>query len=101
VRGHWIAETGYSFPSGHSFSAMLFATYFLALGLTYFSGRRLWVFYLLAVWAVAVCFSRPILRVHSPTDVCVGAIEGVLAGVLAFLLVRGILAAGGGRIAVT
>jgi phosphatidylglycerophosphatase B len=92
VRGHWIAETGYSFPSGHSFSAMLFATFFLALGLSHFAGKRVVVFYLLAPWAVAVCFSRPILRVHSPTDVCLGGLEGVAAGVLAFLLVRWILA---------
>ena len=91
VRGHWIAETGYSFPSGHSFSSMMFATFFLAMGLSYFSGRRLWVFYLLVVWAVAVCFSRPILRVHSPTDICIGALKGILVGTLAFLLVRRIL----------
>jgi phosphatidylglycerophosphatase B len=92
VRAHWISETGYSFPSGHSFSSMLFATFFLAMGLTYFSGHRLWVFYLVAPWAVAVCCSRPILRVHSLTDVGVGALEGITAGVLAFLLVRQILA---------
>jgi phosphatidylglycerophosphatase B len=92
VRGHWIAETGYSFPSGHSYSAMMFATFFLAMGLSYCSGRRLWVFYLLAVWAVAVCLSRPILRVHSPTDICVGGLEGMAVGALTFLLVRGILA---------
>ena len=91
VRDHWIAETGYSFPSGHSFSAMLFATVFLALALSVFSGLRLWVFYLLVGWAVAVCFSRPILRVHSPTDICVGGFEGIVLGVLAFLLVRWLL----------
>ena len=88
IRRHWIKETGYSFPSGHSFSAMLLATTFLALGLTDFSGRRLWVFYSVAVWAVAVCGSRVILRVHSPTDVCVGGFEGIFGGVLCFLLVR-------------
>jgi phosphatidylglycerophosphatase B len=92
VREHWIAETGFSFPSDHSFSAMMFAVFFLAMGLSHFSHKRLWVFYLLPVWAVAVCFSRPILRVHSPTDVCIGSLEGTLAGMLAFLLVRRILA---------
>jgi len=91
IRNHWIHETGYSFPSGHSFSAMLVATVFLALGLSYFSQARLWAFYLLVAWAVAVCYSRPILRVHSPTDVCVGGVEGIVVGVLAFLLVRGVL----------
>jgi phosphatidylglycerophosphatase B len=93
VREHWITETGFSFPSDHSFSAMMFATFFLAMGFSYFSDRRLWIFYLLPLWAVAVCFSRPILRVHSPTDVCLGSLEGVLAGLLAFLLVRQVLVA--------
>jgi membrane-associated phospholipid phosphatase len=92
VREHWLAETGYSFPSGHSFSAMLCATFFLAMGLSHFSGRRLWVFYLLVPWAVAVCFSRPILRVHSPTDICAGGLEGIVAATLTFLLVRATLA---------
>jgi membrane-associated phospholipid phosphatase len=91
VRRHWIHESGYSFPSGHSFSAMLVATVFLALGLSYFSQARLWVFYVLVAWALAVCYSRPILRVHSPTDVCVGGLEGIVCGVLAFLLICGIL----------
>ena len=92
VRDHWIAETGFSFPSDHSFAAMMFATFFLAMALSHFSDRRLWLFYLLALWAVAVCLSRPLLRVHSPTDVCIGSLEGTLAGMLAFLLVRWILA---------
>lgn len=91
VRSHWILETGFSFPSGHSFSAMFFATSFLALGLSFFSDARLWIFYFLVGWAIAVCYSRPILRVHSPTDVCVGGLEGILGGVLCFLVVRGVL----------
>ena len=57
LREHWIAETGFSFPSDHSFSAMMFALFFLAMGLSHVSDKRLWVFYLLPVWAVAVCFS--------------------------------------------
>ncbi len=28
IEAHWIEETGYSFPSGYSFSAMFFATFF-------------------------------------------------------------------------
>ena len=91
IRDHWIVETGYSFPSGHSFASMMLATFFMAMGLTYFSGRRLWVFYVLVVWAVAVCISRPLLRVHSPTDVCAGGIESIVAGALAYLFVRWIL----------
>jgi phosphatidylglycerophosphatase B len=91
IREHWISETGYSFPSGHSFSSMMFATFFLAMGLACCSGRRLWVFYLLVPWAVMVCYSRTVLRVHSPTDISIGGFEGIVVGILAFLLVRLVL----------
>ncbi|MHC4403079.1 MAG: phosphatase PAP2 family protein [Planctomycetota bacterium] len=88
IREHWIEETGYSFPSGHSFSSMFFATFFLATGVSYISTRRIWLFYLLLPWALAVCYSRLILRVHTPTDITVGGLEGVVLGFVAFLLVR-------------
>jgi len=88
IREHWINETGYSFPSGHSFSSMFFATFLLAMGVSYISTCRLWLFYLLLPWALAVCYSRPILRVHTPMDIAVGGLEGILLGLIAFLLVR-------------
>jgi phosphatidylglycerophosphatase B len=88
VRQHWIEATGYSFPSGHSFAAMTFGTFFLAMAAQYVPGWRGWLFCLVVAWAVAVCYSRPLLRVHTPTDVCVGALEGTVAGFLAFLAVR-------------
>ncbi len=91
IRTHWIKETGYSFPSGHAFAAMMTATFFLGLGLSCFQGPRRLPFYVLVLWAVAVCYSRPILRVHSPTDVTVGGLEGILVGTLAFLVVRRVL----------
>ena len=87
-RHSWIEETGYSFPSGHSFSAMFFATFFLAMGVSHISTKRLRLFYLLLPWALAVCYSRPILRVHTPTDITVGGLEGLVLGFLAFLFVR-------------
>jgi membrane-associated phospholipid phosphatase len=70
---------------------MMFATFFLAMGLASCSGRRLWVFYLLVPWAVMVCYSRTILRVHSPTDISIGGLEGIIVGILVFLLVRLVL----------
>ena len=91
IRTHWIHETGYSFPSGHAFASMLFATFFLGLGLSCCTGPRLWICYLLAPWGSAVCISRPILRVHSPIDVLCGGLEGILAGTVVFLLVRLVL----------
>jgi phosphatidylglycerophosphatase B len=93
IRAHWIASSGYSFPSGHSISAMFFATFFLAMGLSWLSMPRLLLFYLLLPWAVGVCYSRTILQVHTPMDITVGGLEGLLLGVLAFVLVRACLRA--------
>jgi len=93
IKSHWIEETGYSFPSGHAFSAMFFAVFFAAMGISYLAGPRLWLMYLVFPWALAVCFSRPILRVHTPTDISVGGLEGIVSGFVAFLIVRWCLAA--------
>ena len=96
VRAHWIAETGFSFPSGHSLSALLFAAFFLALGLSVLAGWRRRLFYAVVPWAVLVCYSRPILRVHSPTDITVGGIEGLVLGLAAFVVTRAVLSRTGG-----
>jgi phosphatidylglycerophosphatase B len=88
VRAHWIEETGYSFPSGHSLAAMTFASFFLAIGLIWMSGWRRALVFCFPVWALLVIYSRPLLRVHSPVDVSVGALEGLLVGLGAFLLAR-------------
>lgn len=88
IREHWLKETGYAFPSGHAFAAFFFAAFFLATGVSYIATRRRWLFYLLLPWAMAVCYSRPILRVHTPTDITVGGLEGLVLGLAAFLLVR-------------
>jgi phosphatidylglycerophosphatase B len=93
IREHWIEETGYSFPSGHSFSAMFIATFFLAMGLTWFSLPRLLPFYLLLPWAVCVSYSRPMLWLHTPADIAAGGLEGLVLGVVAYVLARGSLAA--------
>jgi phosphatidylglycerophosphatase B len=88
VLGHWVHETGFSFPSGHSLASMTFATYFLALALWLLKGPRAWIFFALPTWGVLVCYSRVLLTVHSPTDVSVGGGEGVLIGVAGFVLAR-------------
>lgn len=83
VRDHWIHETGYSMPSGHAFSAMLSATYFLAMGIALVTSRRRWIFYLLPGWAVLVAWSRVLLGVHCPGDVVLGGLMGILLGAAA------------------
>jgi phosphatidylglycerophosphatase B len=80
VRTHWIHEAGFSFPSGHSFSAMLLSTYFVLLGsaLALTGWRR--ALYLLPVWAVGIAWSRVLLGVHRPADVIWGGLLGLLLG---------------------
>ena len=66
--------TGYSFPSGHSVSA---ATLIGALGWNY---RKRWPLLNVLCWVFValVVLSRNILGVHTPQDVLVGLLEGVL-----------------------
>jgi len=88
IEAHWIEETGYSFPSGHSFSAMFFATFLMMIAATYLTTKRLWMFYTLLPWALAVSYSRPILRVHTPIDITVGGLQGVALGIVAWTVAR-------------
>lgn len=90
VCGHWASTTqGFSFPSGHAYSAMFLATFFWGLALSVLSGWRLAFFqYLVMPWTVLMAYSRVILRVHSPLDITVGGLLGVIMGLAAFLLVR-------------
>ena len=91
IEDHWIEETGYSFPSGHSFSAMFFATFFLMIAVTYLTTKRLWIFYALLPWALAVCYSRTILRLHTPTDITVGGLQGLVIGFIAWAVARSLI----------
>ena len=88
VRAHWIHEAGFSLPSGHAFSAMLLATYFLAMGTAVATRRRQWFFYLLPPWSVFIGWSRVALCVHRPEDVILGGLIGLLLGAVAFALAR-------------
>lgn len=83
IRGHWLRETGYSFPSGHALFSMTLATCFACLGLWALDGPRRWCLLLLVPWALSVCYTRPLLRVHTPTDVLVGGSLGACAGLTA------------------
>lgn len=91
VKRHWILETGYSFPSGHASAALFAATFFVLMGVTYVTCRRRWLLYALLPWALAVSFSRPILRVHTPTDIMIGGLQGMLLGVIAWWIARQML----------
>lgn len=77
------AAAGYSFPSGHSQSAV--GTFG---GLAYVSGNK-WVRSICIAIAVLVPISRMYIGVHTPADVLVGAAMALL---LVFGLRKGILA---------
>ncbi len=68
----------YSFPSGHTLHAALFATLFMtlspALGMT------------LVAFAVLIAASRLVLGLHYPTDVIVGAVLGVVMAEISIAL---------------
>ena len=88
IKAVWIDATGYSFPSGHAYSAMFLAVFFLSIGVTYLTKKRSGIFYVLLPWALAVCYSRSILRVHTPADITAGGALGLMVGIAAWILAR-------------
>ena len=88
----WYVEAGAheeslfrSFPSGHSTGAFEMAT---ALFLTVSNKKIKWIF---PVYAVLIGCSRIYLMVHYCTDVIGGMCCGIIAGVIAFFVVKAIL----------
>ena len=79
--------SSFSFPSGHTSSSFAAAT---VLCLTPFAHR--WFKPAAAAGAVAIAFSRLYLSVHYPSDVCAGAILGIICGIAAVRII-GILSA--------
>ena len=88
IMEHWIMETGYSFPSGHSQNAFLFAVIlgFLVQHLIRNGKRFVWIPFL---WASGICLSRVAVGAHSPLDITVGALTGSILGSL--ILMSGLL----------
>lgn len=73
----------YGFASSHAANTLGTATFFWLL----FRGQYKWV-WLLFVWAVVMTYTRLYLGVHYPTDILVGGIIGVLAGIAGHSLTR-------------
>lgn len=83
VQQHWIEEAGFSFPSGHTFNAFLFAM-ILAYAIRHNRGRpKLRKLYVIPfLWALTVGVSRVAMGAHSAFDVTAGASLGLLTGFL-------------------
>ena len=88
IKEHWVHETGFSFPSGHSLNAFLLAVMlgFLIQSFAPFGRFLVWTPFL---WASAVSLSRVAVGAHSALDITVGALVGGLVGSL--LLLYGLL----------
>ena len=66
------AATGYSFPSGHTTSAVG------TLGAIAATAKHKWTMWLCVILAALVGFSRMYIGVHTPADVLVGALTSIL-----------------------
>ena len=88
IKRHWIKQTGYSFPSGHAFTAMFFATFLLSIAATYSTRKSSYVYYLVLPWAITVCYSRSVLRLHTPIDITFGGLLGLVIGIVGWVIAR-------------
>jgi phosphatidylglycerophosphatase B len=78
ILDHWVEETGYSFPSGHSFNAFLLAG-IIAFGIyqSVPKNRRA-ISAIPLLWASLVALSRVAVGAHSAWDVSVGSAMGLV-----------------------
>ncbi|MEH0156870.1 phosphatase PAP2 family protein [Limibacter armeniacum] len=84
---HWVHETGYSMPSGHAQNAFLLAT-LLSLTLLSIYRDKTWLTAPFFVWATLVAASRMALHVHTMEDVIMGAVSGVMWGIIVWIINR-------------
>ena len=78
ILDHWIEETGYSFPSGHSFNAFLLAG-IIAFAIYQIAPKnRRWLCTIPLLWASLVALSRVAVGAHTAWDVSVGSAMGLI-----------------------
>jgi phosphatidylglycerophosphatase B len=79
VKAHWIEESGFSFPSGHSFNSWMIAVVLsysiLQLRVRKSIRKYYWLPFL---WAALVAISRVMLGAHTILDVSAGSLMGIL-----------------------
>lgn len=76
LQNHWQAETGYSFPSGHTIFAALLA---MIMAVILWHKKAYFTIILSSLWAVTVIISRILLGMH-------WAIDTLAACIIAFIL---------------
>ncbi len=82
VLNHWVAESGYSFPSGHSFNAFLLS-FIMAFSMHHSKNKTARLLYVLPfIWAFMVGISRVAIGAHTPLDVSFGAAMGLFTAVI-------------------
>jgi len=78
ILDHWAEETGYSFPSGHSFNAFLLAG-IIAFGIYQMAPKNRRVLSAIPLlWASLVALSRVAVGAHTAWDVSVGSAMGLV-----------------------
>lgn len=75
--GHALDQ--FSFPSGHTLHAVSFST----VAIAYFPGLA----WLVLPFTLLVALSRPVLGLHYPSDVLVGALLGGLLAAMSFAVI--------------
>jgi phosphatidylglycerophosphatase B len=85
LRKHWLHETGFAFPSGHTIFSSSWALF--AIGLLWPRRRYLSVA-LITAWSAVVMASRMVLGMHWPRDLVAGIILSWLVITLACWLVQ-------------
>ena len=81
-------EDGYSFPSGHSLSAGIYATFLIYMIIKSKFNRidKILGAFTVVLFLFAVMLSRMVLGVHFLTDVIVGAIVGIMFAIISILV---------------
>jgi undecaprenyl-diphosphatase len=83
-------ENSYSFPSGHSMSAMIFFMIFTYL-FYHFTHRvkaSIWVLIIASLFTIGIGISRIYLGVHYPSDVLGGYLMGLLWVMLILVIIK-------------
>ena len=81
IQEHWIVEAGFSFPSGHTFNAFLFAM-MISYALYFNKKNPKWkkFYFVPFIWALGVAISRVAMGAHTALDVSAGAGLGIFLG---------------------